>query len=116
MSTTIWLNGELLAGDRPAISAADHGLLVGDGVFETAKVVGGQAFALRRHLERLRRSAEGLGLELPRSDDDLTNAVAAVIEANQRIVGVNLKILRESCRIDGFQRRGIDLRRLRRIG
>ncbi|MET0489920.1 MAG: aminotransferase class IV, partial [Acidimicrobiales bacterium] len=87
MSTTIWLNGELLAGDRPAISAADHGLLVGDGVFETAKVIDGRAFALRRHLERLRRSADGLGLELPRSDDELTDGVAAVIEANQPGVG-----------------------------
>ena len=87
MSTTIWLNGELLAGDRPAISAADHGLLVGDGVFETAKVIDGRAFALRRHLERLRRSADGLGLVLPRSDDELTDGVAAVIEANQPGVG-----------------------------
>jgi branched-chain amino acid aminotransferase len=87
MSNTIWLNGELLAGDRPAISAADHGLLVGDGVFETAKVTDGRAFALRRHLERLRRSADGLGLELPRSDDELTDGVAAVIEANQPGVG-----------------------------
>ena len=87
MSTTIWLNGELVAGDRPAISAADHGLLVGDGVFETAKVVDGRAFALRRHLERLRHSAEGLGLDLPRSDAQLTAGVAAVIEANQPGVG-----------------------------
>ena len=87
MSTTIWLNGELLAGDRPAISAADHGLLVGDGVFETAKVIDGRAFALRRHLQRLRRSADGLGLELPRSDDELTDGVVAVIEANQPGVG-----------------------------
>ncbi|HEY8059403.1 MAG TPA: aminotransferase class IV, partial [Acidimicrobiales bacterium] len=87
MSATIWLNGVLLAGDRPAISACDHGLLVGDGVFETAKVVDGEAFALRRHLERLRRSAEGLGLELPLPDDELTDGVAAVIEANEPGVG-----------------------------
>ena len=87
MNVTIWLNGELIAGDRPAISAADHGLLVGDGVFETAKVVDGRAFALRRHLERLRRSAQGLGLDLPRSDEELTAGVAAVIEANQPGVG-----------------------------
>ncbi len=51
--------------DRPAINASDHGLLVGDGVFETAKVVDGEAFALTRHLARLRRSADGLGLTSP---------------------------------------------------
>ena len=84
---TIWLNGELVEGDQPAISASDHGLLVGDGVFETAKVVDGEAFALTRHLARLRRSARGLGLDLPRADDELRTGVAEVIEANQPGVG-----------------------------
>ena len=84
---TIWLNGELVEGDQPAISASDHGLLVGDGVFETAKVVDGEAFALTRHLARLRRSARGLGLDLPRADDELRAGVAEVIEANQPGVG-----------------------------
>jgi branched-chain amino acid aminotransferase len=83
----IWLNGALVAGDRPAINASDHGLLVGDGVFETAKVVDGEAFALTRHLARLRHSAEGLGLTLPRTDDELRAGVAEVIEANQPGVG-----------------------------
>ena len=27
----IWLNGRLAPGDRPALHASDHGLLVGDG-------------------------------------------------------------------------------------
>ncbi|HYF47115.1 MAG TPA: aminotransferase class IV, partial [Acidimicrobiales bacterium] len=62
--STIWLNGRLLSGDEPVLRADDHGLLVGDGIFETAKVVDGVAFALTRHLARLRRSAAGLGLEL----------------------------------------------------
>ena len=85
--STIWLNGGLVAGERPAIHASDHGLLVGDGVFETAKVVDGEAFALTRHLSRLRRSAEGLGLVLPRTDEQLRTGVAEVIEANQPGVG-----------------------------
>ena len=38
---------------------SDHGLTVGDGVFEAVKVVGGLPFALDRHLERLHRSAAG---------------------------------------------------------
>lgn len=85
--STIWLDGALVPGDRPAINASDHGLLVGDGVFETAKVVDGEAFALTRHLARLRRSAQGLGLTLPRTDDELRVGVAEVIEANQPGVG-----------------------------
>ena len=55
------------AGDA-VVSVFDHGLTVGDGVFETLKVIGGGAFDVRRHLERLGRSAQGLGLNLPLGD------------------------------------------------
>ena len=33
--TTVWANGSLVNEGMPAISALDHGLTVGDGVFET---------------------------------------------------------------------------------
>lgn len=84
---TVWVDGDLVPADRPVLTAGDHGLLVGDGVFETAKVVGGEVVALTRHLERLRRSAAGLGLEVPLDDDALRAAVRAVVEANQPDVG-----------------------------
>ncbi len=61
-----WVNGELLADPTaPAIGVTDHGLTVGDGVFEALKVVQGRPFALTRHLERLARSAASLGLPDP---------------------------------------------------
>ena len=52
--------------------ADDHAVVVGDGVFETMRIVDGAAFALSRHLRRLDRSATGLGLEDP--DEDLIRA------------------------------------------
>jgi branched-chain amino acid aminotransferase len=62
----VWANRELLdRSDRPVLTAADHGFTVGDGVFESVKVVDGRPFALRRHLERLAVSATGLGLPAP---------------------------------------------------
>ena len=79
--TAVWVNGTLVDPDAPSISPFDHGLLVGDGVFETAKVVDGTAFALRRHLVRLRHSAAGLGLEVPYSDEELRTAIKEVIAA-----------------------------------
>lgn len=61
-----WLNGHLLTDPTaPVIGATDHGLTVGDGVFEVVKVVDGRPFALDLHLERLARSAAGLGLPEP---------------------------------------------------
>ncbi len=80
--STIWIDGALLRAGDARISPFDHGLLVGDGVFETTKVVAGTAFALRRHLARLRRSAGGLRITVPFTDDELTEAIAAVIAAN----------------------------------
>ena len=64
----IWVNGRLVDPAEAAISVFDHGLLVGDGVFETVKSVRGRAFALTRHLDRLVRSARAI--DLPEPDVD----------------------------------------------
>ena len=75
-----WLNGELLESPLdPAVSVIDHGLVVGDGVFETVAGVDELPFALTRHRERLVRSAEGLGLTRP-DLDFLREGVAATME------------------------------------
>lgn len=58
----VWVDGELL-GPGATVRALDHGVTVGDGVFETAKVVDGRPFALTRHHDRMDRSLAGLGLE-----------------------------------------------------
>jgi branched-chain amino acid aminotransferase len=63
--TQIWLDGALCDEAEARVSPFDHGLLTGDGAFETIKVYAGRPFAVRRHLERLARSARGLGLGLP---------------------------------------------------
>lgn len=61
-----WLNGQLLESpDERAVSVLDHGMIVGDGVFETIKIERGAPFALTRHLDRLVRSASGLGIDKP---------------------------------------------------
>lgn len=64
----IWLNGALYDPEQAKVSVFDHGLTVGDGVFETVKAVHGEAFALTRHLNRLAFSAKGLGLQEPDLD------------------------------------------------
>ena len=38
----VWVNGALVEATAPAIAALDHGVTVGDGVFETCKVVDGR--------------------------------------------------------------------------
>ncbi len=79
----VWINGTLVPDDEARVSIFDHGLVVGDGVFETVKVASGVPFALSRHLARLARSAAGLGLAEPDLDEIRTGA-QAVIEASGR--------------------------------
>jgi branched-chain amino acid aminotransferase len=72
---TLWVNGSIVPDDATVIRADDHGLVVGDGVFETMSVEDGVPFALTRHLNRLHRSAAGLGIDV----DD--SAIRAGIDA-----------------------------------
>lgn len=64
-TVTVWVDGMVTTEADARVSALDHGLTVGDGVFESCKITDGVAFALTRHLRRLERSAAGLGLQAP---------------------------------------------------
>jgi branched-chain amino acid aminotransferase len=83
----VWVNGRLLDHpEQPALSALDHGVTVGDGVFETVKIVDDQPFALTRHLGRLSASAAGLGL--PQVDDAVVrNAIDEVMRGQHLALG-----------------------------
>ncbi|WP_369267357.1 aminotransferase class IV [Streptomyces harbinensis] len=76
----IWLDGELRDADSAKVSVFDHGLTVGDGVFETLKTENGRPFAMSRHLDRLATSAAGLGLPAP--DRDTVRRACEAVMAN----------------------------------
>jgi len=80
--TLVYVNGGLFEERDAVISVFDHGLTTGDGVFESILVTGGRTFALRRHLDRLERSATIIGLAMP-PRDELGTAVAAVVASSE---------------------------------
>jgi branched-chain amino acid aminotransferase len=86
----VWVDGALVDAAEARISPFDHGLLTGDGVFETLVVLDGTPFAVRRHLERLAVSCNGLGLDVPDADL-LRDAMAAVVRAND-VTSARLRI------------------------
>src|SRR5436190_13252165 len=86
----IWVNGELLAPGDAAVPALDHGITVGDGVFETLRVYDGKPFAVRRHLDRLERSAKGLGFQCA-DRDLLERAIREVVDAS-RIASARVRV------------------------
>ncbi len=77
----VWFNGAVTSESEARVSPFDHGLLVGDGVFETLAAHGGRIFAMTRHYERLRKSAEVFGIEVP-ARDTLERAGEEVLVAN----------------------------------
>ena len=77
----VWIDGTVLAPGAPGISPFDHGFTVGDGLFETVLVTDGEPQHWFRHLARLRQGLERLGIALPRSDAELTEAVGEVLTA-----------------------------------
>jgi branched-chain amino acid aminotransferase len=65
MGTVVAIDGRLRTEERAAISVFDRGFLFGDSVFEVTRTYGGVPFELGAHLDRLERSAGGMGIALP---------------------------------------------------
>ena len=61
----VYLNGEYLEQARAAVSVDDRGFLFGDGVYEVTRARNGRLFEAGRHLRRLERGLEALGIAPP---------------------------------------------------
>jgi branched-chain amino acid aminotransferase len=80
----VWVDGRLHPADGLHLSVFDRGFQLGDGVFETLRARAGHPAELAEHLERLRRSAEGLGIEVPGDlEAVIVNAIGELLRANE---------------------------------
>ena len=78
-SLRIWVNGRLYEDPAEAtLPATDHGVVVGNGIFESLRVTYAGVFAVTRHLDRLTRSARALGLPDP-DHGAVREGIAAVV-------------------------------------
>lgn len=75
----VWVDGRVLDGSTPVVTAGDRALSVGHGVFETMRLVRGVPFALGRHLRRLRRSATIARVALAWGDSEFRSAVDLLV-------------------------------------
>ena len=83
MAEIIYLNGRLVARYEAKLSPFDHGFLYAYGLFETMRAYNGRVFRLERHLTRLYRSAEMLGLASRLAPFDLESACLETLQANK---------------------------------
>lgn len=89
----MWNNGQLITAGQATFPVLDHGLTVGDGVFEAVKVINGHPFALHLHHERIQKSARLLGIKCP-GFTELDNACEAVLEANMALLMNSTSLMR----------------------
>jgi branched-subunit amino acid aminotransferase/4-amino-4-deoxychorismate lyase len=61
----VLIDGLEVAEDRAAVSVFDWALQRGFGCFEVIRAYRGHPFRMGQHLDRLRRSAEAIGVEIP---------------------------------------------------
>ena len=60
LPSVVYINGEFRPSAEAAVSVFDHGLLYGDGVFDTLFAKYGYVFKLQEHLERFERSLRAI--------------------------------------------------------
>jgi len=78
----IYIDGEYYLKSQAKISVYDHGLLYGDGVFEGIRAYHGSVFKLKEHIARLYRSAHAIMLQIPLTEEEMTQAVLETLQKN----------------------------------
>lgn len=84
---TIWMDGELGNWRDAKVHVLSHGLHYASSVFEGERVYGRVIYKLTEHTERLIKSAQVLGFEIPYSVEEIDAACNAVVAANNIVDG-----------------------------
>ncbi len=79
----VYLNGRFVAKEQAQVSVFDHGFLYGDGIYETMRAYGGKLFLLKKHLARLKHSADAISLKLPMRLDKIGDALNEALSINK---------------------------------
>ncbi|MHB1087117.1 MAG: aminotransferase class IV [Minisyncoccota bacterium] len=82
MAPQCYLNGAFLPVSEAKIGVYDLGLLRGFGIYEALTTFGRTPFRMPDHMERFRRSATSLHIEIPVSDAEMAEILAHLIESN----------------------------------
>ena len=87
----LWSDGRLVEGGTLPFAMGDRGLLLGDGVFDTALALQGRVAFEAAHVDRLAAAAAALGFPVDR---------ARIVEAMQALAGAVPLASGAGCAID----------------
>jgi branched-chain amino acid aminotransferase len=78
----IYVGGEFVVESQARVSVLDHGLLYGDGIFETVFAWHGRIFKLEEHLDRGERSMAAIALKPPLPRDRMREVIVETVRRN----------------------------------
>ncbi|SDE48290.1 branched-chain amino acid aminotransferase [Kordiimonas lacus] len=81
----IWMDGEYRPWRDCNAHVLTHALHYGGAVFEGQRAYNGKIFKLKEHTERLFKSAELLGYEIPYTQDQINDACMELLEKNKLV-------------------------------
>lgn len=79
----IYLNNSFVPKEEAKVSVFDHGLMYGDGIFETLRSYNGTVFRIDSHIDRLFGSAEMIRLAIPKGKDELREVIYQSLKINR---------------------------------
>ena len=89
----IWINGELRPRAEATVSVFDSGFVLGDGVWEGLRVVGGRPVVLDAHLDRLFEGAKAIAMDIGMDRAALERAILHTLAANDMHDGVHVRLM-----------------------
>ncbi len=87
LQAVVYVNGTISRAEEAVVPVFDHGFLYGEGVYETLRTYRRVPFLFEPHMERLRRSAGLMELDVPFTDAQMDGWIADTMAAHESLVG-----------------------------
>ena len=92
MPNIYFVDGKFVEADKAMIPVDDLAIVRGIGIFDLVRTFDGQPCFLNEHIERLYRSADKIGLEMPWPREELRRVVLETMDRNS-VDEANLRII-----------------------
>jgi len=86
LEAVVYVNGRISLAADAVVPVFDHGFLYGEGVYETLRTYRRDPFLFSPHMDRLRRSAGLMALDVPFSDAQMRGWIADTMAAHDRLL------------------------------
>lgn len=86
LEAVVYVNGRITPAADAVVPVFDHGFLYGEGVYETLRTYRREPFLFGPHMDRLRRSAGLMALDVPFTDAQMLGWVTDTMAAHDRML------------------------------